>query len=128
MRLRPVGNTPCVVRGLLIGNGLLSLKACMLLASVCSGCYLLLSNTCPATMPAAASHVGASLPCDCRRFGRMPIYVLSCVGNIGACLGCMFSPKIQLLLVFRALQGGTGEMKRGPRDDQQLVVLTVTPH
>lgn len=43
------------------------------------------------------------------RFGRMPVYAVACASYIGSCMGCMFAPNIQVLLVFRALQGSVGE-------------------
>jgi MFS family permease len=48
-----------------------------------------------------------------RRFGRAPVYAAACVGYTGMCLGCMFAPTIELLLLFRALQGATGKPFRG---------------
>lgn len=41
------------------------------------------------------------------------IYAIACVGYIGSCMGCMFAPTIELLLLFRALQGAAGKPWNG---------------
>lgn len=46
---------------------------------------------------------------NCRRFGRMPTYLIATVAFIGATMGCVFAPSAEVLVLFRALQGAGGE-------------------
>jgi MFS family permease len=47
----------------------------------------------------------------CRRFGRLPTYLIATVAFIGATLGCVFAPSSEVLVLFRALQGAGGEQR-----------------
>ena len=42
------------------------------------------------------------------RFGRKPVYLVSCLAFIATSIVCIFSPSIGVLVAFRALQGFAG--------------------
>lgn len=44
----------------------------------------------------------------CDAYGRRPVLLLNTLVFVGASLGCIFAPNIQLLIAFRALQGAAG--------------------